>query len=739
MKNLWRTTNRLSRVNGIRQLGAAMAELLVSLPALLLLGLGGLQTALIYDAKTTINYATFEAARVGAVEHAQSSAIRDELGIRLAPLYGGDGSPRKAIAAITRSSLEVRDPRYTKIEIINPTVEAFDDFGQDIVDPRTNQTHFGIPNSHLRWRDQTVNSHSGVNIQDANLLKIKTTFGYELKVPLMDRVISAVMRQFDPDNSHYYNARRIPITSVATVRMQSDAWRDENNVHATEEGGGGTPVDSSTGDGSTDGSTDNDTGSNDSDDSSTDDGSDPTDSTNDNDGNSSDDSGNNFTDDDATNSDNPMDSVECETSSPEEDNQGASDEDQGFWGDLWDGIKDGLVEGYEFVKGFWAGIKDQIGDLVNIVLNPIETAEGLIELGKAFYNDPVGTAQMIGEALGEDWSKLVNCGAYDRGRIIGNYVSPAFMMKLATKLSRFGDLAQALRRVKEEMPCASFSSGTQILTANGQLPIENIIKGNLVASRNEFSYSDANQEVTNTFNRFVDHYYLLETDQETLKLTDTHPLWVQGIGWVETKDIERGSIIATASSDTRVLNIRRINETLKVHNFSVANTENYFVGNSLIWAHNATIRCISGNLNHSSTRLSRNMSDLGMDVPDGYAAHHAISGSVAQRSEALQYAARNLGYDIDNASNGIALPQTPEAVQNMLDNGPPYLPVHTGRHTNEYFNYVKAKLDDLDAEWASGEMTEQELFDRIYEIQDEITDDLTNCRVYCQASDPTRG
>ncbi|MCU7886400.1 MAG: pilus assembly protein, partial [Candidatus Thiodiazotropha sp. (ex Lucinoma annulata)] len=156
-----------------RQRGVAMTELLVSLPALLLMGLGGWQTALLYDAKTTLNYATFEAARKGAVTHAQSDPMRQELGLRLAPLFGGDGSPRKAIAAITRASLDVQDPRFTEFEIINPTVEAFDDFGREIVDPRTNDIHFGIPNSHLRWRDRTVQENSGVNIQDANLLKVK--------------------------------------------------------------------------------------------------------------------------------------------------------------------------------------------------------------------------------------------------------------------------------------------------------------------------------------------------------------------------------------------------------------------------------------------------------------------------------------------------------------------------------------------------------------------------------------
>ncbi|MES9825800.1 MAG: RHS repeat-associated core domain-containing protein [Candidatus Thiodiazotropha endolucinida] len=222
------------------QRGAAMTELLVSLPALLLMGLGGLQSALLFDAKTTINYATFEAARKGAVNHAQSDAMRRELGLRLAPLFGGDGSAEKALSAITHASLDVQDSRFTEIEIINPTIEAFDEFGREIVDPRSGDVHFGIPNSRLRWRERDV-GRSGVNIQDANLLKVKVTYGYQLKVPLMDRVIPAVMRLVDPEHIHYYNARRLPITSVATVRMQSDAWRDDNNVHMMPPGGGGTP------------------------------------------------------------------------------------------------------------------------------------------------------------------------------------------------------------------------------------------------------------------------------------------------------------------------------------------------------------------------------------------------------------------------------------------------------------------------------------------------------------------
>lgn len=235
----YRTSNNSQQVSDVLstkkcfgERGSAVTEFLVTLPILLLLGLGTWQGALVYNAKTTLNYATFESARVGAVEHAQSAPIRTELGLRLAPLYGGDGSPEKAFASMVRGSLEAKNPLVTKIEIINPSQEAFNDFGTQIVDPTTKEVKFGIPNGQLRYRPRTVKASSGVNIQDANLLKIKTTYGYQLSVPLMDRVIPAIMKRLDsdPQNKIFYDQGRIPIVSVATVRMQSNAWPDPNNI-----------------------------------------------------------------------------------------------------------------------------------------------------------------------------------------------------------------------------------------------------------------------------------------------------------------------------------------------------------------------------------------------------------------------------------------------------------------------------------------------------------------------------
>lgn len=99
-----------------------------------------------------------------------------------------------------------------------------------------------IPNSHLRQRhsERAPGAASGVSLQDANLLKIEVTYGYQLSVPWVGKMFTRAMRLIDNDNGHFYTARRIPLKSVATVRMQSPAQRD-SNLHFAANSLVGTP------------------------------------------------------------------------------------------------------------------------------------------------------------------------------------------------------------------------------------------------------------------------------------------------------------------------------------------------------------------------------------------------------------------------------------------------------------------------------------------------------------------
>lgn len=216
-----------------RQDGASMVEFLIVTPLLMFMGLGIVQFGLIYHAKSVLNYATFEAARTGAVMNGQIDHMRKELGYRMAPVFGGDGSKLYGVSAITRSAVMAQDVTATKIEILNPTPESFALHGKskDVIDSHGNQRSVvAIPNSHLRFRDKAIQD-DGLNVQDANLLKIKVTYGYQMRLPFLDMEIPGVrlamrtvMLHADPDNWSYYIRGQIPISSTATVRMQSEMW-----------------------------------------------------------------------------------------------------------------------------------------------------------------------------------------------------------------------------------------------------------------------------------------------------------------------------------------------------------------------------------------------------------------------------------------------------------------------------------------------------------------------------------
>lgn len=277
------------------------------------------------------------------------------------------------------------------------------------------------------------------------------------------------------------------------------------------------------------------------------------------------------------------------------DNQGAPAADEGFWGSIWSGVQSGLTYGYEFVKGLFTGLKGQITDLIDLISNPGEVISGLIDLGKAFYNDPKGTIAQLGELLGQEavdtLTRATQCGAYDLGNVIGSYVSPALTLKLASRLTKYGGkLADAVKTIKHDIGCASFAAGTLVATPEGTLPIEQVRIGQLVLSRNEASFADAPRLVEQTFGRIAPSYRLLKTDLGTLTLTDEHPLWVQGKGWTEAHEIAEDDVIAGELGDVLVQSNLAVDKPLRVYNFTVSTTHNYFVGGDGIWAHNA--KCV---------------------------------------------------------------------------------------------------------------------------------------------------
>lgn len=211
--------------------GQSMVEFTIVVIPLLLLILGAIQFALIYNAKITLNYAAFETARAGSLTGARMIFMENAFARALGPLYTtpflAQGStvddctgtyaldldaaagPAANAQALDISHVECGRGRvrnlvnsgFARIVLVNPSPSSFLDFREDFelvmdYEPSEDSLLSGrstIPNDNLMYRDASIGINSSQSIQDANLIKVHVSLCYELLVPLVDRVIRELL------------------------------------------------------------------------------------------------------------------------------------------------------------------------------------------------------------------------------------------------------------------------------------------------------------------------------------------------------------------------------------------------------------------------------------------------------------------------------------------------------------------------------------------------------------------
>jgi hypothetical protein len=174
-----------------RSRGQALVEYIIILPVLLMLVLGSIQFAMLYRVKSTLDYATFIGARQGALKNASSLSIKDGIASSMTPLFTYKDDIPNLLKGRAISMIEVFNPLTMKVEVLSPTKKMADDFA--IVDPENPTSKRIIPNDNLTYRPTTEGGSSGINIQDANLLKIRVTYCAKLVVPLANVTIYSLV------------------------------------------------------------------------------------------------------------------------------------------------------------------------------------------------------------------------------------------------------------------------------------------------------------------------------------------------------------------------------------------------------------------------------------------------------------------------------------------------------------------------------------------------------------------
>lgn len=239
-----------------RERGATLVEFVVAGPLVLFILLVLMQYALLFHAKSQLNYAAFEAARAGTVANARLPAIRAAFDRAMTGYHGGGTTTAELAAARSRALAEAP---FARFELLSPSRESFDDYHSPALAERMGVAARVIPNANLAHLDCPIDrpgcardpggNASGQTLQDANLLKLRITYGIPVarQIPLAGPFMARALAVLDPNDGDAFRAGlvaagRIPVVTHTVMRMQSPAI-EAGNASTPGPGNAGQPND----------------------------------------------------------------------------------------------------------------------------------------------------------------------------------------------------------------------------------------------------------------------------------------------------------------------------------------------------------------------------------------------------------------------------------------------------------------------------------------------------------------
>ena len=141
-----------------------------------------------------------------------------------------------------------------------------------------------------------------------------------------------------------------------------------------------------------------------------------------------------------------------------------------------------------------------------------------------------------------------------------------------------------------------FVEGTEVLTENGLVNIEDVEVGMKVYSYNEKTEEVELKEVKHKFiNTAKKDMVKVTVNGEVIESTSKHEYYVIGKGWTEAFKLEEGDILLNSENEeVLVKNVELIisdGNEVTVYNMEVADNHNYFVGQEMILVHNYASKC----------------------------------------------------------------------------------------------------------------------------------------------------
>lgn len=187
----------------MRSSGTGTIEFLVIFLLFAGLFLGLFEMTRIHRTKHVLNTATFAAARSGSLHHARVDAMNAELANGMTPVLMTSGRSAESLVLARQRAAALLAPPGTGVQIVSPTRQTYEHFRRPqwtrFEGQAADSWQLAMPNDNLRQRPRETSSvadgsgMSEINLQDANLLKIRSVWCHRLVTPVLDRVIFDIL------------------------------------------------------------------------------------------------------------------------------------------------------------------------------------------------------------------------------------------------------------------------------------------------------------------------------------------------------------------------------------------------------------------------------------------------------------------------------------------------------------------------------------------------------------------
>jgi len=160
--------------------------------------------------------------------------------------------------------------------------------------------------------------------------------------------------------------------------------------------------------------------------------------------------------------------------------------------------------------------------------------------------------------------------------------------------------------------CSSFASGTEVLTSEGEKPIEEVAVDDRVWAFNEKTGQEGLYTVNRLFSRIAPKQILISVGNEVIEATTDHEFYVYNKGWVKANELIPGDqIVQHGNSKIMVNSLQPQKHNAKVYNLEVDSAHTFYVSRAKVLVHNATCKELQLKDYRNSKRISGKLSKGG--------------------------------------------------------------------------------------------------------------------------------